>query len=128
VFDYSNARQYLKNKKYQLQSQRFSLWQQAKQDSLNIIEMIIQKYHPQYIIQWGSILEPKHFSEVSDIDLAIAGIDSIVFMNLLAEAENLTTFSLDLVRWEELHPSFQNIIAMKGKVIYEHGRSTAPHC
>jgi hypothetical protein len=38
-------------------------------DAKNIIEMSIEKYQPKQIIQWGSILEPRHFSEASDIDL-----------------------------------------------------------
>lgn len=128
MFDYASASQSLKHKQDQAQAQRFSLWQKAKADSVTIIEMIIEKYSPEQIIQWGSILKPKHFSEVSDIDLAISGVDSIVFMNLLADAESLTQFSLDLVRWEELCDPFQRIISMKGIVVYEHGRSLTLNC
>ncbi|NEO27206.1 MAG: nucleotidyltransferase domain-containing protein [Kamptonema sp. SIO4C4] len=83
--------------------------------------MIIDRYNPQRIIQWGSVLEPKHFSEASDIDLAIAGVDVITFMTLLGEAEEMTDFPLDLLRWEEVHPSFQKVILMKGKVVYAKG-------
>jgi aryl carrier-like protein len=52
--------------------------------------MIIQNYHPKQIIQWGSLLESRHFSEASDIDLAVVGLDSLSFMRLLADAENMT--------------------------------------
>lgn len=128
MFNYSSAYQYLQDKQSKIKSKRFSLWKKANSDSLAIIEIIIEKYHPEKIIQWGSILNPKHFSEVSDIDLAIAGVDSITFMNLLADAENLTDFSLDLVRWEEVCPPFQKVILMKGKVIYKHGRSVTLNC
>lgn len=126
MFDYASARQYLKHKQDKAQAQRFSLWQKAKADSVTIIEMIIEKYSPEQIIQWGSILKPEHFSEISDIDLAVSGVDSIVFMDLLADAENLTQFSLDLVRWEELCDPFQRIISMKGTVVY--GRSLTLNC
>jgi len=128
MFNYSSAYQYLQDKQSKIKSKRFSLWKKANSDSLAIIDIIIKKYHPEKIIQWGSILNSKHFSEVSDIDLAIAGVDSITFMSLLADAENLTDFSLDLVRWEEVCPPFQNVILMKGKVIYEHGRSVTLNC
>ena len=80
--------------------------------------MIIQKYKPKLIIQWGSVLDPTHFSEISDIDLAVIGLDSIVFMRLLADAEAMTNFPIDIVQFEFLHPSFQKIILMKGRVIY----------
>jgi len=37
---------------------------------------------------------------------------------LFGEAEELTRFSLDLLRWEEIDPSFQKIILAKGEVLY----------
>ena len=80
--------------------------------------MIIQEYHPKQVIQWGSILDARHFSEASDIDVAVVGLDSLSFMRLLADAEDLTEFPLDLIQFELIHPSFQKIILMKGKVIY----------
>ncbi len=80
--------------------------------------MIIEKYQPTQIIQWGSLLQPQHFSEASDIDLAVVGLDAIAFMQLLADAEEMTQFPLDLIQWENIHPSFQKIILMKGKIIY----------
>ncbi len=119
MFDYESARRYLREKQESLHRKRLNLWTKAKQDSDNIIKMIREKYEPEKIIQWGSVLESKHFSEASDIDLAVVGIDSIKFMGLLADAEDLTDFPLDLIKWENIHPSFQKIILMKGKIVYE---------
>ncbi len=112
------VKQYLKKKQALKKAQRLELWKMAQQEANAIIAMIIEKYQPKQIIQWGSILEPKHFSEASDIDLAIIGLDSITFMKVLADAEEMTQFPLDLVQWENLDPSFQKIILMKGKIIY----------
>ncbi|MBL1210293.1 nucleotidyltransferase domain-containing protein [Geminocystis sp. GBBB08] len=119
TFDYSSARMYLQEKQNTLKAKRFELWKKAQQDAAQIIEMIVQKYKPKRIIQWGSVLESKHFSEASDIDLAIEGVSSMEFMDIFADAENMTTFSLDLIRWENIHSSFQKIIFMKGKIVYE---------
>jgi predicted nucleotidyltransferase len=121
TFDIRAARRYLRQKQETRQANRLVLWQQASQDARKIIKMIEEKYQPKQIIQWGSILDPKHFSEISDIDLAIAGLDAMTFMRLLADAEALTTFPLDLVQWEAIHPAFQNIILMKGKIVYGAG-------
>ena len=115
----NQVRQYLKHKNDKQRYERLALWETAQEDAKNIVEMIIEKYHPQRIIQWGSLLDPRHFSEASDIDLAIVGLDSASFMKLLAEAEDMTQLPLDLLQFERIHPSFQKIIAMKGKVIYE---------
>ena len=118
MFNYTQTRIYLKNKQDSQRVKRFALWEVAQQDAKNIIEMIIWKYQPKRIIQWGSILAPRHFSEASDIDIAVVGIDSLSFMKLLADAENMTKFPLDLVQLESIHPSFQKIILLKGKAIY----------
>ncbi|MFZ4665398.1 MAG: nucleotidyltransferase family protein [Prochlorotrichaceae cyanobacterium] len=115
---YTEVRLYLKKKHDSRRAKRLALWEAARQDAKNIIEMIIQEYHPKQVIQWGSILDARHFSEASDIDVAVVGLDSLSFMRLLADAEDLTEFPLDLIQFELIHPSFQKIILMKGKVIY----------
>jgi hypothetical protein len=118
MFDYTSARRYLQKKQDDLKNKRLALWKQAQQDVNLIISMMIREYSPQRIIQWGSVLDSKHFSEASDIDLAVEGIDAISFMNLLASAEDMTSFSLDLIRWENVHPSFQKTLLRKGKIVY----------
>jgi predicted nucleotidyltransferase len=118
-FDYAAAKTYLQQKQEQLKAQRFRLWQQAEKDTSEIIAMIISKYSPQKIIQWGSVLDSTQFSEMSDIDLAVAGIESVAFLQMLADAEKITNFSLDLIRWENIDQCFQKIILMKGKIVYE---------
>lgn len=119
MFDYDAARNYQRQKQEKLKAERFNLWQQAKEDCEKIIKIIIDKYQAKRIIQWGSLLKLKHFSEASDIDLAVEGIEAIKFLQMLKEVEDLTDFSLDLIRWENLDSSFQKIILMKGKIIYE---------
>ena len=118
TFDYAAAREHLQQKHAALHAKRLALWQQAHADAQAIIEMIARSYDPQQIIQWGSVLAPLHFSEASDIDLAVAGVDSVVFLQLLGDAEALTDFLLDILRWEEVSPAFQKTILMKGKVVY----------
>jgi predicted nucleotidyltransferase len=118
-FNHAAARAYLQKKQERLQAQRFRLWEQAEKETNEIIAMIISNYSPQKIIQWGSVLEPTQFSEMSDIDLAVVGIESVTFLKMLADAEEITNFSLDLIRWENIDPCFQKIILMKGKIVYE---------
>jgi predicted nucleotidyltransferase len=118
MVSHAQVRHYLKEKNDRQKAKRLALWEVAQQDAKNIIEMTIQKYQPKQIIQWGSLLEPRHFSEASDIDLAFVGLDSLSFMRLLADAEDMTKFPLDLLQLELIHPSFQKIILMKGKIIY----------
>ncbi|MBN2005349.1 MAG: nucleotidyltransferase domain-containing protein [Anaerolineae bacterium] len=118
TFDYAAAREHLQKKHAVLQAKRLALWQKAQAEAQAIIALIVRRYDPQKIIQWGSILAPQHFSEASDIDLAVAGVDPIVFLQLLGDAEALTDFPLDILRWEEMPPAFQKTILTKGKVVY----------
>jgi hypothetical protein len=39
--------------------------------------MIIERFNPEYIYQWGSLLDKKMFTDYSDIDIALEGIRSI---------------------------------------------------
>ena len=63
---------------------------------------------PVRIYQWGSLLRREPFSEISDIDLAVEGLDdSGSFFILLSEADEMS----DLLHAES--------IVKKGKLIYE---------
>ena len=39
-----------------------------------IVALLIQKYHPRRIYQWGSLLNQVHFSSISDIDIAVNAV------------------------------------------------------
>jgi predicted nucleotidyltransferase len=116
-------RQFIK-KKYKKKSDRIDiLYQQANSDFKQIIELIIEKYNPKRIYQWGSLINRKHFNESSDIDIAVEGIDSAKkFFHMLGDAQDITDFSIDLVDIDKIHPLHAESIRRKGKVVYEHAQ------
>jgi predicted nucleotidyltransferase len=82
--------------------------------------MIVKEYKPLRIYQWGSLLEDRHFSEISDIDIAVEGItDTAALSGLRAAAEQLTYFQLDIVAIEHVHPAYAEHIRHRGRVVYE---------
>ena len=82
--------------------------------------MIISRYSPKKIVQWGSLLDSEQFDENSDIDIALEGIsDPAKYFALLGDAMVLTRFPLDIVQLEKIEPEFAEIILSKGKIIYE---------
>ncbi len=96
------------------------LYKTANRDFANISTMIIEKYNPAALWQWGSLLDQKHFSEISDIDIALEGVvDPAVFFKILKDAEGMTSFSLDIIQMETVEPIFAAKIKQNGKVIYE---------
>lgn len=99
---------------------RLELCKAAARDFDAIVQMIINRYRPEKIVQWGSLLCPEQFDEHSDIDIAIQGItDPECFFALLGDAMYLTRFPLDIVQLEKIEPEFAELILMKGKTIYE---------
>ena len=114
TFDYAAARRFLDQKQARIARTRHALWERAKADADCIVQMIHERYRPRRIIQWGSVLHPEQFTAVSDIDLAVEGIDAVSFMRLCADAEELTVFPLDLVHLDVIDPHFKNILERKG--------------
>jgi len=96
------------------------LFDRAQRDFDKIIQRITNKYEPLRIYQWGSLLHPEDFSEISDIDIAVEGITSTEqFFSLLSAADELTDFPLDIVELEKIHPLHAESIRKKGRLVYE---------
>lgn len=92
----------------------------ACRDVKRIVRAWAREGAPRRVWQWGSLLHPSRFSEVSDIDLAVEGVaDPERFHRLCAMAEKLTTLPLDLVQLERIEPEFAALIRERGKVVYE---------
>jgi len=99
---------------------RLKRFDAAATDFCTIVKMIISRYSPKKIVQWGSLLFSEQFDENSDIDIAIEGIpDAAEYFALLGDAMKLTRFSLDIVQLEKIEPEFAELILLKGKIIYE---------
>lgn len=119
-FDISAARKFQQRKREKRKLSLEKRYNNACADFQNIVSMIIKKYNPQRIYQWGSLIKPEHFSEISDIDIAIEGLDSAekVF-KLIAEARDMTSFPLDIVELEHIHELQKNMIIKTGRLVHE---------
>lgn len=96
------------------------LEQEARTDVDRIIPMIIEKYLPLRIYQWGSLTKTGMFRDYSDIDLAVEGIlDPATFFALLGDVMKMTRFPVDLVQLEKIAPEYAEDIRRRGKVVYE---------
>jgi predicted nucleotidyltransferase len=82
--------------------------------------MIIKKYKPEKIYQWGSLLNKKHFSEISDIDIAVQGIGNVgKFFAMFGEADIMTKFDLDLLDIDKIDSIHAESIKKNGRIVYE---------
>jgi predicted nucleotidyltransferase len=115
-----NARQFLINRAKQRESFLNNRYNQACQDFQKILDKIIKDYNPVRIYQWGSLLNRKHFSELSDIDIAVEGIISAEeIFRLYGDIMDMTDMSVDLIQIEKIEPEFKALIKEKGKIVYE---------
>lgn len=113
-------RAYQRKRKTERRNRLTLLLKEAREDARLIVERIREEYRPLRIYQWGSLLDGRHFSERSDIDIAIEGIvDPERFFAILGTAESMTSFPVDIVQIETMHPVFAEIIRMKGRLVYE---------
>lgn len=95
-------------------------FQKAQADAARIVQMIIERFNPKKIYQWGSLLNRRHFSENSDIDIGIEGLEiAESFFEIIAEAEKLSEFPVDIVEVDKILPEFAEQIRTRGKVLYE---------
>ncbi len=117
-----DMRAFLRRKALAENDRNKALWRQAAQDAEAIIQMIIERYDPKAIYQWGSVLNGDQFSEISDIDIAVEGLNSAErYFALLGDAESLTRFPLDLVEIEHVEPEYAELIRKHGKCVHQRG-------
>jgi predicted nucleotidyltransferase len=117
----SASRAWLRARDRRRAERRRRLWEQAKQDADRTIALIVREFRPARIYQWGSIVHPEHFAEYSDIDIAVEGLPggAAEYFRLLAEAEKLTSFPLDIVELEHIEPEFAELIRTYGVLRYD---------
>jgi len=117
--DLKKMRAFQSRKRAQKERRCIELFKKANRDFQRIVIMIIKKYQPTRLYQWGSLLDQKKFKEYSDIDIAIEGItEPEIFFTLLDDADRMTEFPVDIVALESIHLLHANSIRTKGKIIY----------
>jgi len=92
----------------------------ARSEAATIIEMIARDYRPLHIWQWGSLIKPERFSEISDIDIAVEGFNGgeAAWSELLGKAEAMSEFPLDIVRLERIEGLHAASIRESGRIAY----------
>lgn len=120
TFDIDAARQSQRHRTEATQAALDRRFEQAQADFRTITRMIVQKYCPARLYQWGSLLDRERFTAVSDIDIGIEGVvDPAAFFGLLSDADELSRFPVHIVQMDRIEPEFREIIKQRGRVVYE---------
>lgn len=111
AFDIVAAREYLAHREQERTRRLQAREAQARKDAETIIVMLIEKYHPSRIVQWGSLFRTGRFRDLND---PLAGLRA------LDDASELTTFPVDLVELDRIDRRHAETILSEGNVVYEH--------
>ncbi len=118
--DIERVRKFIASREERRQRAIRQRFEQATRDFDRIVDHIIRAYRPTRLYQWGSLLRPGRFSEISDIDIAVEGLTSAEsYFTLLAEADEMTGLPVDIVEMEKIHPLHAQSIREKGRLVYE---------
>ncbi len=119
-FNIEEARESLRKRRDIVEREREQLFNKAYADYKEILNMIIQRFNPKRIYQWGSLLDKKMFTDYSDIDIALEGMKSMEdLIELESLAERLTEFPLDILELEKVPSVYADTIRSKGVLVYE---------
>lgn len=120
TFDIQAAKRHLHQRDVQRREYLNRLEKQAKQDADRIIKMLIERFSPLRIYQWGSLLKTASFREWSDIDIAIEGLaNPLTGLEAADAAKQMTEFSVDIIEIEHTYPMHAKTIRAEGKLVYE---------
>jgi predicted nucleotidyltransferase len=117
------CRGFLRRREAERQAALEERFERAWNEARAIIALLISKYQPVRIYQWGSLLCRSHFWERSDIDVAVEGVLSPeAFFAMYGEADRMASVTLDLVALERIEPEFAEVIRTTGRLVYERDR------
>ncbi len=94
-----------------IEARRQRAWQVAKQAAV----LLRHDFGVSRIVVFGSITSEKLFHVHSDIDLAIWGLSERVYFRAVGVLQGIDAeFSMDLIRFEDASPTFQEAIRQGG--------------
>ncbi len=119
------VRSFLRRKEEKRQAVLEQRFRQAWRDFDAIVEHLIARHAPKRLWQWGSLLDRKRFSEISDIDIAIEGLTGPQeFFAVLGETRDMTAFPVDILEMESVGETNADYIRKTGRLVYEQGTGT----
>ena len=118
--DLDRARAFLADRERRRRARVDKRYAQATRDARTIISEIAAQVNPRRIYQWGSLLNRKRFSEISDVDIAVEGLTGPAeFFEVLGIAMNATSLPVDVVELEKVPVDIADRIRTRGALVHE---------
>ena len=118
--DMDKVREFLKRKSGKRCLVLDEQYERANRDFERIVARVIDELNPLRIYQWGSLLDRRRISEISDIDIAVEGLNGPEeFFKTIGIAMDMTSFPVDVVEMEKIPADVAERIRKRGRVVYE---------
>ena len=118
--DLDQVRAYLAHKEQRRRARVDERFARATRDVQAIVSEIAVQVNPRRIYQWGSLLDRSRFSEISDLDIAVEGLNGPAeFFQVLGIAMNGTTLPVDVVELEKVPVNVAERIRTRGLMVHE---------
>ena len=110
--DLDQVRAFLADKERRRRARIDERYAQATRDARTIVAEIAADVNPRRIYQWGSLLDRKRFSEISDLDIAVEGLNGPAeFFQVLGIAMNATALRSTSSSWRRSRRTSPNASA-----------------
>lgn len=118
--DLDKARAFLAERAEQRRARIDERFARATRDARAIVSEIAARVNPHRIYQWGSLLDRERFSEISDLDIAVEGLNGPgEFFEVLGIALNGTSLPVDVVEIEKVPADVAERIRTRGALVHE---------
>ena len=122
--DLDQVRAFLADKEQRRRARVDERFVRATRDARAIVLEIAVQVNPRRIYQWGSLLDRRRFSEISDLDIAVEGLDGPAqFFQVLGIAMNGTTLPVDVIELEKVPADVAERIRKRGALVHERSDS-----
>ena len=118
--DLDQVRAYLAAKEDRCRAEIDARFARATREVGAIVAQIASQVNPHRVYQWGSLLERRRFSQISDIDIAVEGLRGPEeYFRTLGIALEGATIPVDVVELEKLPRDVAERIRNRGRMVYE---------
>ena len=118
--DIEKVREFIHRKEEKRKQALDARFQRATADCDAIVSRVIHELRPTRVYQWGSLLDRSRFTEMSDIDIALEGLEGPeAYFGALGIAMELTEIPVDIVEIERLPQGIADRIRHRGRLVYE---------
>lgn len=117
-FDRVHERERERRRREAQEAAQRRLVNKAQRIANQVIKHVTAEYEPEKIYQAGSLVDSDRFTEISDIDIAISGLQPNELEEISDWAEEKSSFPVDILDLDRAEQVHVESITKKGRQVY----------